>query len=118
VREGAASPGYHCPGKLLVDGRGAYCLNIGGIQIDATVTAAFLAALEPAGLTATFAAGERLESDREAALKQWRLGVERASYEAQRAQRHLRLERRTVLFRIRFMSCSRAVGASGGRAPP
>lgn len=85
-----ASPGYHCPGKVLVEGSGAYCLNIGGIQIDEAVTGAFLAALEPAGLTATLAAAERLESDREAALKQWRLGVERAHYEAQRAERRHR----------------------------
>jgi DNA invertase Pin-like site-specific DNA recombinase len=82
-----SSPGYHCPGKVLVEGRGVYCLNIGGIQIDEAVTRAFIAALEPAGLAATLAAAERLESDREAALKQWRLGVERASYEAQRAER-------------------------------
>jgi len=85
-----AAPGYHCPGKVLVEGRGAYCLNIGGIQIDAAVTAAFIAALKPAGLAATLAAAERLERDREAALKQWRLGVERAGYEAQRAERRYR----------------------------
>src|SRR3954466_15763081 len=82
-----AAPGYHCPGKVLVEGRGAYCLNIGGIQIDAAVTATFIAALEPAGLAATLAAAERLERDRQCALKQWRLGVERAGYEAQRAER-------------------------------
>lgn len=85
-----ASPGYHCTGKVLVAGRGAYCLNIGGIQIDEAVTGAFIAALEPVGLAATLAAAEQLESDREAALKQWRLGVERASYEAQRAERRYR----------------------------
>jgi len=85
-----AAPGYHCPGKVLVEGRGAYCLNIGGIQIDEAATSAFLAALQPAGLAATLAAAERLESDREAALKQWRLGVERANYEAQRAERRYR----------------------------
>jgi DNA invertase Pin-like site-specific DNA recombinase/predicted DNA-binding transcriptional regulator AlpA len=85
-----SSPGYHCPGKVLVEGRGVYCLNIGGIQIDEAVTRAFIAALEPAGLAATLAAAERLESDREAALKQWRLGVERASYEAERAERRYR----------------------------
>jgi hypothetical protein len=57
---------------------------------DEAVTRAFIAALEPAGLAATLAAAERLESDREAVLKQWRLGVERASYEAQRAERRYR----------------------------
>ena len=85
-----AAPGYHCPGKVLAEGRGEYCLSIGGIQIDKAVTEAFLAALQPAGLAATLAAAERLESDREAALKQWRLGVERAHYEAQRAERRYR----------------------------
>lgn len=85
-----SSPGYHCPGKVLVEGRGVYCLSIGGIQIDEAITRAFIAALEPAGLAATLAAAERLESDRGAALKQWRLGVERASYDAQRAERRYR----------------------------
>src|SRR5246500_3011639 len=89
-----ASPGYHCPGKVRVENRGVYCLNIGGIQIDEAVTRTFVAALEPAGLAATLAAtlaaAERLEAEREVALKQWRLGVERASYEAQRAERRYR----------------------------
>jgi excisionase family DNA binding protein len=85
-----AAPGYHCPGKVLVEGRGVYCLNIGGVQIDEAVARAFLAALQPAALAATLAAAERLESDRDAVLKQWRLGVERASYEAQRAERRYR----------------------------
>ena len=85
-----ASPGYHCPGKVLVENRGVYCLNIGGIQIDEAVTRTFVAALEPVGLAATLAAAERLEAEREVGLKQWRLGVERANYEAQRAERRYR----------------------------
>lgn len=85
-----SAPGYHCPGKILVEGRGVYCLNVGGIQIDEAVTQAFIAALEPAKLAATLAAAERLEADRETSLKQWRLGVERASYEASRAERRYR----------------------------
>ena len=86
----SSAPGYHCAGDRLAEGRGSYCLNIGGIQIDEAVTRAFIAALEPAKLAATLAAAERLESDREATLKQWRLGVERASYEASRAERRYR----------------------------
>jgi DNA invertase Pin-like site-specific DNA recombinase len=85
-----SSPGYHCPGKILVEGRGVYCLNIGGIQIDEAVVQAFIASLEPAKLAATLTAAERLEADRDAVLKQWRLGVERASYEAARAERRYR----------------------------
>ncbi len=85
-----SAPGYHCPGKILIEGRGVYCLSIGGVQIDEAVTQAFLTALEPAKLAATVAAAERLEADRETSLRQWRLGVERASYEASRAERRYR----------------------------
>ena len=42
-----SAPGYHCGGEHLVNGRGSYCLNIGGVQIDEAVTRAFIAALEP-----------------------------------------------------------------------
>jgi DNA invertase Pin-like site-specific DNA recombinase len=80
----SSAPGYHCAGKVLVENRGVYCLSIGGVQVDNAVAEALLAALEPAKLTAALAAAERLEADRGAVLKQWRLAVERASYEAQR----------------------------------
>ena len=86
----SSAPGYHCPGKILVEGCGVYCLNIGGVQIDEAVARAFIAALEPAKLAATVAAAERLEADRETSLRQWRLGVERASFEAIRAERRYR----------------------------
>jgi DNA invertase Pin-like site-specific DNA recombinase len=33
-----STPGYHCSGKTLVEGRGVYCLNVGGVQIDDAVT--------------------------------------------------------------------------------
>jgi hypothetical protein len=82
-----SSPGYHCAGKHVVNGRGVYCLNIGGVQIDTAVAEAFLAALNPAGLQAVVVAAEQLEADHDAALAQWRLGVERARYEAERAER-------------------------------
>jgi hypothetical protein len=67
------SPGYHCAGKNVVNGRGVYYLTVGGLQIDQAVAQAFLKALQPAGL----AAAERLEADREGALAQWGLAVER-----------------------------------------
>ena len=85
-----AAPGYHCAGKIIVEGRGCYCLNVGGVQIDAAFAKTFLAAIEPAKLTATVAAAERLEADTEATLKQWRQAVERAAYEAKRAERRYR----------------------------
>ena len=82
-----AVPNYHCPGKTVRDGRDAFCLSVGGARIEEDVTCAFLEALEPVRLTATLAAAERIESDREAALKQWRHDVERAAFAASRAER-------------------------------
>src|SRR5271168_1211786 len=85
-----ATQGYHCAGKTIVEGRGCYCLNVGGVQIDGALARTFLAALEPVKLAATLAAAERFELDTEAALKQWRLSAERAAYEAARAERRYR----------------------------
>src|SRR5467141_3244987 len=85
-----AAPGYHCAGKDIVSGRGVYCLNVGGVQIDQAVVDAFLKALTPAALEATQLATQQLEADHDAALGQWRLAVERARYEAERAERQYR----------------------------
>jgi hypothetical protein len=85
-----ATPGYHCSGKDLVNGRGVYCLTVGGVQIDAAVTTAFLTALTPAALDAALVAAAQLDADHDAALAQWRLTVERARYEADRAERRYR----------------------------
>lgn len=84
------SPGYHCPGHTLVEGRGSYCLRVGGRQIDDALAKTFLAALSPAGIEASIQAASHLEADRDAALAQWHLEVERARYEAQRAERRYR----------------------------
>lgn len=86
----SATPGYHCSGKDLVAGRGVYCLTVGGTQIDDAVTAAFLAALTPAAVDAALVAAQQLDTDDETALAQWRLAVERARYEAERAERRYR----------------------------
>jgi DNA invertase Pin-like site-specific DNA recombinase/predicted DNA-binding transcriptional regulator AlpA len=85
-----ASPGYHCAGRTLVNGRGVYCLNAGAIQIDNAVAQSVLAALAPLGVEAALAAAERVEANHDDALAQWRLAVERANYEAQRAERRYR----------------------------
>ena len=85
-----ASPSYHCSGKDIVQGRGVYCLTVGGIQIDQAVTDAFLKAVTPASVEITELAIQRLETDHDAALEQWRLAVERARYEADRAERQYR----------------------------
>jgi DNA invertase Pin-like site-specific DNA recombinase/predicted DNA-binding transcriptional regulator AlpA len=85
-----SAPGYHCAGKDLVDGRGLYCLNVGGLAIEQAVTNAFLGVVTPAGVQATVLAAQQLQTNRDAALSQWRLEVERTRYEAERAERRYR----------------------------
>jgi DNA invertase Pin-like site-specific DNA recombinase/predicted DNA-binding transcriptional regulator AlpA len=82
-----SSPGYHCAGKDLVNGRGVYCLNVGGSAIEPAVADAFLEAVTPAAVAATMLSVQQLQANHDAALSQWRLEVERARYEAERAQR-------------------------------
>ncbi len=85
-----SAPGYYCSGNTISNGRGEWCLRIGGRQIDAAVAEAFLAALAPAGLEAALKAAEQLESDHDGVLAQFRREVERARYEVQRAERRYR----------------------------
>jgi DNA invertase Pin-like site-specific DNA recombinase len=85
-----ATPAYYCSAGALVNGRGTACLRVGGQQVDATVAATFLATCTPAGLQAALVAAERLEADHDAALTQRRQAVERARYEATRAERRYR----------------------------
>jgi hypothetical protein len=85
-----AQPGYHCSGNTIVNGRGEHCLRVGGRQIDDAVASAFLATLAPAGLQASLRAAEQIESDHDTAHAQWRRALERARYQAQRAERRYR----------------------------
>jgi hypothetical protein len=89
-RRGHQSPAYHCPSSILVENRGSWCLRVGGGQIDQAVAGALLAVLTPAGVKAALQAAEALEQDHDAALKQWWLQVERAKYQAERAERRYR----------------------------
>jgi DNA invertase Pin-like site-specific DNA recombinase len=89
-RSGHRSPAYHCPSSQLAEGRGLWCLRVGGGQIDQAVASALLAALTPAGVKAALVAAESLEADHDAALAQWRLQRERAQYHADRAERRYR----------------------------
>jgi hypothetical protein len=85
-----STPGYYCTGTgNLVDGRGHRHLRVGGQAIDAAVADAFLAALAPAALQACLAA-QQLEDGHDTALTQRRREVERARYDATRAERRYR----------------------------
>jgi len=85
-----STPGYYCSANTLVNGRGSYCLRVGGVQIDEAVARAFLDTIAPAGIETALLAEETLQADHEATLRQWRLQVERARYEAERAERRYR----------------------------
>ena len=82
-----ATPGYRCSANDLGDGGRHYCFNVGAVGIDQAVAEAFLDGITPAAVDASLLALEQLDADRNAALQQWRLAVERARYEAQRAER-------------------------------
>ena len=85
-----SSPGYHCNGKTLVQERRNSCLYVGAVQIDRAVSKAVLEAIRPAAIEAALKAAEQLETDNDQALDQRRLAVERARYEAERAERRYR----------------------------
>lgn len=85
-----STPGYYCASNTIVNGRGTFCMRVGGVRIDQAVTKAFLETVAPAGIEAALLAQESIEAEHEASLKQWGLQVERARYEAQRAERRFR----------------------------
>jgi len=85
-----STPGYHCAGKDIVNGRGVYCFNLGGLAIDRAVAEAFLTAVTPAAVEATVLSVQQLQNHHDAALAQWRLEIERLRYEAERAERRYR----------------------------
>jgi DNA invertase Pin-like site-specific DNA recombinase len=80
-------PRYGCHGGR--DNRGsAACLSLGALRVDQAVAEEVLAALQPGGVQASLLALEQLthgHNEKRAALT---LTLERARYEARRAQRH------------------------------
>ena len=85
-----STPGYYCAGKNIVEGRGLYCLNVGGVAIDQAVANAFLDAVTPAAVDALQMAAGQAKDNHDAALAQWGLEIERRRYEASKAERRYR----------------------------
>jgi hypothetical protein len=67
---------------------GQDCQIIGGKRIEALVVEAFLEVSAAAGTEAAALAGETLRLEIEATERSWRLQIEKAEYEAKRAERH------------------------------
>jgi DNA invertase Pin-like site-specific DNA recombinase len=119
----------HC---LLVAGAAAptECQIVGGKRIEAEVVKALLTVCEQAGVEASSLAGVALREELEATQRSWRLQLEKAEYEAQRAERQFMAvepENRTVarelerrwnerLAHVEHLRSQAAV-SSAGRAP-
>jgi DNA invertase Pin-like site-specific DNA recombinase/uncharacterized protein YndB with AHSA1/START domain len=85
-----ATPGYYCPSSNIANGRGRWCMRVGGARIDKAVSEAVLEAVAPAGMQAALQAEELIETEYDSAVAQWRLQVEQARYQAERAERRYR----------------------------
>jgi len=82
------TPGYYCTGTdHLIDGKNTRHLRIGGVAIDAAVGQAFLAAIAGDAVTACLAAARELQDGHHSVLEQHRREVQRARYDATRAER-------------------------------
>jgi len=82
-----STPGYYCASSNIANGRGLYCLRIGGVTIDKAVVNSVLEAIQPAGIEAALEAEKRIIDTYKATLKQWQLQVERIEYQVQLAQK-------------------------------
>src|SRR4051812_21851193 len=79
-----ARPYYECKARKL---EGTSCCGLGAAAIDDLVARQVLRALEPAALELSLRAIENVNRDRDRLRRHWEQRLERASYEAQRAER-------------------------------
>lgn len=77
---------YRCGAARRSQGQ-TDCQIIGGKQIDRVVEQAFLEATSPAGIEAALLAEQQIQQDNENVEQYWKFAIEKAQYEAQRAQR-------------------------------
>ena len=80
-------PRYACVRALHFHGAERACQSVGGLRIEKAVANAFLEAVTPAGVRACTEAIGELERQHQERLRGQRLAVERATFEAERAQR-------------------------------
>ena len=73
--------------REAVNGRGLWCMRVGGVKIDQAVADAFLETIAPAGLEAAIEAQSLHHAEQQSALKQFGLQAEGVRYETQRAER-------------------------------
>jgi DNA invertase Pin-like site-specific DNA recombinase len=81
---------YNCD-RSMTDYGGAWCQHLAGPALDRFVRQQVLAALEPAALELSLAAAGQVEQERAELDRLWRQRLERAAYEAARAERQYQL---------------------------
>jgi len=84
---GGISPSYQCARAKLDGLSTTHCLSVRSQEIDAAISQRVLEAVRPAQLEIALHAYEELAQRQTAGERQWRLKIERATYEAQLAQR-------------------------------
>lgn len=85
-----STPGYYCANSQAFNGRGVWCLRVGGVRVDQAVAQTFLETISPAGTEAAMKALNQGNAEHHTALNQFRLQVERARYETTLAERRYR----------------------------
>lgn len=80
-------PRYACVQAMRLQAAERECQGLGGVRLDERIVEAFLAALAPASVEATLAALEETEAAWRRECHQRELLVERARFEAERAER-------------------------------
>jgi DNA invertase Pin-like site-specific DNA recombinase len=83
-REGQVAR-YHCRGDRQPGSE--TCWSLGSLRADAAVVAELLAAVEPAGIAAACQASQQTQPQEQEKRRAVELALEKARYEAQRAQR-------------------------------
>jgi DNA invertase Pin-like site-specific DNA recombinase len=78
---------YACVRGHIFHGTESTCQTLGGGRLDKAIAAMFLEAVTPAGVAATTGAIAELEDQHQARMAGQRLALERATFEAGRAQR-------------------------------
>ena len=82
----ANRPRYTCARGAVEYGQ-KLCQSLAGAAVDRLIEQQVLAVLEPAAIELTLAAAQQIEGQRAMLHKHWRQRLERAGYEADRAQR-------------------------------
>ena len=86
-RKGSQFYVYRC-NALVRHYAGKSCQQISGQTLDQFISQQVLAALQPTALEVSLAAAARIEQEREDLHRIWRQRLERAAFEAGRAERH------------------------------